>query len=109
MLNFKNSASDDIYLIEGTMRLQENLQIAKNRFGSNFNCKIINTKWYHNHPGAPSGWRDKDVPTLVCVEDENIILGKPRFPENFNQNEYKVELVNNNPPFPLLYTKIICE
>jgi hypothetical protein len=100
----------DNYHIEGTMRLQNNLLIAKERFGTNFNCKIVNTKWFNNHPAnVPSGWRDKDVPTLVCVEDEEIILGKPRFPENFNQNEYMVELVNTHPQNPFLYTKIIYE
>ena len=42
-------------------------------------------------------------------KDEEIILGKPRFPENFNKNEYMVELVNTHPQNPFLYTKIIYE
>jgi len=75
------------YLIEGTLRLQENLVTAKSRYGSVFNGKIINTKYFGD---------DEDIPTLVCSNDLSLILGKPRYAEHFTEEEYIINVINNN-------------
>lgn len=77
----------DKYLIEGTLRHQNNLLKAKNKYGLEFYCKIINTKYFGD---------DEDIATLVCYDDETIILGKPRFSDNFTKEKYLVKLVDKN-------------
>jgi len=75
--------------IEGTVRLQDNVLLAKSRYGTTFECKIISTK-YFKFMG-----NDSDVPTLVCCKDESLVLGKPSNPEYFTKEKYKVTLIDN--------------
>ena len=76
-------------LIEGTIRYQSNIITAKEKYGITFKTKTILTKYFSD---------DNDVLTLVCYDDENLILGKPRYPDHFTDTEYFVKLVdiNNN-------------
>lgn len=82
-----NSKNENPYLIEGTLRHQKNIIIAKNKYGMTFNCEIINTNYFDD---------SSVVPTLVCIDDINLVLGKPRYPENFIDDEYKIKLVDRN-------------
>lgn len=52
-----------------------------------FNCQIINTNYFEDITV---------IPTLVCSDDISLVLGKPRYPENFTDDEYKITLVNRN-------------
>jgi hypothetical protein len=36
----------------------------------------------------------KVIPTLVVSDDISLILGKPRYPEKFTNDEYKIKLVD---------------
>jgi len=74
-------------LIEGTLRHQPNIIHAQTKYGNLFNGKIVSTKYFGD---------DIDVPTLVCCDDINLVLGKPRYPEKFIDNEYKIKLVDRN-------------
>ena len=74
-------------LIEGTLRHQSNIMNAKTKYGNIFNAKIVYTKYFGD---------TNDVPTLVCSEDISLVLGKPRYPENFTVNEYKIKLIDRN-------------
>ena len=74
-------------LIEGTLRHQNNINIAKTKYGNTFNCKIINTNYFG----------DKTfIPTLVVSDDISLVLGKPRYPDKFTDDEYKIKLIDNN-------------
>ena len=75
------------YLIEGTLRHQQNIITAKTNYGNMFSRKIINTNYFKD---------DKVVPTLVCSNDISLILGKPRYPEKFTDNEYKINLIDRH-------------
>ncbi len=75
------------YLIEGTLRHQQNIITAKTNYGNMFSGKIINTNYFKD---------DKVVPTLVCSNDISLILGKPRYPEKFTDNEYKINLIDRH-------------
>jgi hypothetical protein len=77
-------------LIEGTLRHQNNIKISKKKYGNNFICKIINTNYFGDF-GC-----DKVFPTLVVGNDISLILGKPRYPENFTNNEYNIKLIDRN-------------
>jgi len=79
--------NDEPLCVEGTLRLQNNLLIAKSKYGSIFNATIISTKYFGD---------DEDIPTLVCKDDIKLVLGKPRHPENFTNNEYKIKLIDRN-------------
>jgi hypothetical protein len=74
-------------LIEGTLRHQNNINIAKTKYGNIFNCKIINTNYFGD---------SEVIPTLVVSDDISLVLGKPRFPEKFTDDEYKIKITNNN-------------
>ena len=74
-------------MIEGTLRHQLNIINAKNKYGNIFNGKIVYTKYFGD---------DNDIPTLVCSDDINLVLGKPRYPENFTDDEYKIKLIDRN-------------
>jgi len=74
-------------IIEGTLRHQANIVIAKSKYGIIFNGKIINTNYFGD---------DIVVPTLVCSDDIKLVLGKPRYPEKFTDNEYKIKLIDRN-------------
>lgn len=74
-------------LIEGTLRYQNNIINAKTKYGNIFNGKIVYTKYFSD---------DNDIPTLVCSADINLVLGKPRYPEKFTDDEYKIKLIDRN-------------
>lgn len=74
-------------LIEGTLRHQNNINIAKTKYGNTFNCKIINTNYFGD---------ETVIPTLVVSDDISLVLGKPRYPEKFTEDEYKIKLVDKN-------------
>ena len=58
--------------IEGCIRLSDNITEAQKRYGNIFLCKIIETPYF-------SCMGDNDmIPTLVCNDDNNLVLGKPR-------------------------------
>jgi len=74
-------------LIEGTLRHQNNINIAKTKYGNMFNCKIINTNYFED---------GTVIPTLVVSDDISLVLGKPRYPDKFTDDEYKIKLIDNN-------------
>lgn len=74
-------------LIEGTLRHQNNIKISKTKYGNTFICKIINTNYFGD---------DKVIPTLVVSDDISLILGKPRYPDKFTDDEYKIKLIDIN-------------
>lgn len=74
-------------LIEGTLRHQNNINIAKQKYGNTFNCKIINTNYFGD---------ETIIPTLVVSDDISLVLGKPRYPDKFTDDEYKIKIVDNN-------------
>lgn len=74
-------------LIEGTLRHQNNIKISKTKYGNTFICKIINTNYFGD---------DKIIPTLVVSDDISLILGKPRYPDKFTDEEYKIKLIDRN-------------
>ena len=74
-------------LIEGTLRHQNDINIAKTKYGNTFNCMIINTNYFGDAA---------DIPTLVVSDDISLVLGKPRYPENFTDDEYKIKLIDRN-------------
>jgi hypothetical protein len=82
-----NNINDIPLLIEGTLRHQSNIKNAHLKYGNTFNGKIILTNYFNN---------DNYIPTLVCSENTDLILGKPRYPEKFTENEYKITLVDKN-------------
>ena len=79
--------SDYSFLIEGTLRHQGNLLIAKSKYGVTFTGKLIFTKYFGD---------DEDFLTLVCSDDIKLVLGKPRNPHYFTDPEYKIELIDTN-------------
>lgn len=96
-------SQNEKYHIEGTLRHQDNLVEAKSRYGSRFKVKLINTKYFSD---------SVDYETIVCVKDESLVLGKPRFPENFKDSEYSEYpeynvLVINNTLMDLLSIQLI--
>ena len=74
-------------LIEGTLGHQDNIINAKTKYGNIFNGKIVYTKYFGD---------DNDIPTLVCRDDIKLVLGKPRYPEKFTDDEYKIKLIDRN-------------
>ena len=74
-------------VIEGTLRLQNNIKIAKTKYGNIFYGRIINTNYFED---------EQVIPTLVASDDISLILGKPRYPESFTNNEYKIKLIDKN-------------
>lgn len=74
-------------LIEGTLRHQNNIKIAKTKYGNIFYGRIINTNYFED---------EQVIPTLVASDDISLILGKPRFPDSFTNNEYKIKLIDKN-------------
>jgi hypothetical protein len=62
-------------IIEETIRLEDNIIKAKNKYGTSFDGEIIMTKYF--------GLHDKNIDTLVCKNDNTIVLGKPRKRTNF--------------------------
>ena len=74
-------------LIEGTLRHQSNIINAKSKYGDILNCKIIYTKYFNNNI---------DVETLVCSENIDLVLGKPRYPNNFSKCKFNVKLIVTN-------------
>ena len=87
--------------IEGTLRLQDNLLRAKQRYGLKFGGEIILMKStdYFDSKDIP----DQEIPVLVCRDDHKILLGKPRYDVDFQY--CKIELVKM--PHGLYYTNII--
>uniref|UniRef100_A0A6C0HT70 Uncharacterized protein n=1 Tax=viral metagenome TaxID=1070528 RepID=A0A6C0HT70_9ZZZZ len=75
------------FIIEGTLRHQENIITAKQKYGLEFRVKIISTKYFGD---------DADIPTIVCFDDEKLVLGKPRYPECFTKHEYIIILVDKH-------------
>jgi hypothetical protein len=74
-------------LIEGTLRHQNNIKTSNTKYGNTFICKIINTNYFGD---------DKIIPTLVVSDDISLVLGKPRYPDNFTDDEYKIKLIDRN-------------
>jgi hypothetical protein len=74
-------------LIEGSLRHQNNINISKTKYGNTFICKIINTNYFGD---------DNVIPTLVVSDDISLILGKPRYPDKFTDDEYKIKLIDRN-------------
>jgi len=72
-------------LIEGTLRHQNNINIAKTKYGNTFNCIIVNTNYFDD---------ETRTPTLVVSDDTSLVLGKPRYPENFTDDKYEIKLVD---------------
>jgi hypothetical protein len=87
MNTFELEKHDYPLLIEGTLRHQNNINISKNKYGDTFMCKIINTNYFDD---------DKAIPTLVVSDDISLILGKPRYPDKFTDDEYKIKLIDRN-------------
>lgn len=73
----------DLLHIEDCVKHQDNIQKAKTKYGLKFYCKIIYTKYFGD---------DEDIATLVCYDDPTIILGKPRYIENFTKEKYLAKL-----------------
>lgn len=84
---FNKEINELPFLIEGSLRLQSNIIAAKLKFGLIFYAKIIMTNYFGD---------DEKIVTLVCKDDESLILGKPRYSKNFTKSEYKIKLVDNN-------------
>ena len=74
-------------VIEGTLRLQNNIKIAKTKYGNIFYGRIINTNYFED---------EQVIPTLVASDDISLILGKPRYPESFTNNEFKIKVIDKN-------------
>ena len=75
-------------VIEGTLRHQENIIRAKQKYGLTFRIKILSTKYFGD---------DVDVPTIVCFDDETLVLGKPRCPKTFTPTQdYMIRLVDRH-------------
>jgi len=87
---------DPKYIIEGQLRLQDNIRKARELYGETFDVDIIKTKFY-NFIG-----RDDLIPTLVCSNDHSIVLGRPKYPENLTSDKYKVFLFSD-PYTPEIY------
>lgn len=82
-----NIETQELLLIEGTLRHQTNINTAIKKYGNTINGKIINTNYFSD---------DTIVPTLVVSNDISLVLGKPRYPENFVDDEYKIKLIDRN-------------
>ncbi len=91
--------------IEGTLRHQDNLLLAKKRYGLNFEGEIIYMTAFDYFDDYFSDGLDENlIPVLVCKNDHSLILGKPRYyPIDFQY--CKIELVKM--PHELYYTNII--
>jgi hypothetical protein len=84
----------DGYVVEGNLRHLDNLKRAKELYGNQFEGKIINTKYFEN--------LDILQPTLVCKDDESIVLGKMRNPYDFSKFIYctvNLQCINGNDNF----------
>jgi len=75
-------------VIEGNLRHHDNLLRAKELYGLEFEGKIIDTKYFEH--------LDLMQPTLVCKDDESIVLGKLRRPGNFTYCKVNLESVYGN-------------
>jgi len=84
---FEIEKQESPLLIEGTLRHQNNLIIAKSKYGNIFKGIIIDTNYFNDN---------KYIPTLVCKDDPTLILGKPRYPDKFVNNEYEIKLCDRH-------------
>lgn len=82
-----NNNDNDLLLIEGTLRHQSNIIKAKNKYGNVFYGKLVHTKYFGDND---------DIATLVCSDDIDMVLGKPRYPHNFTDDEYKIKVIDKN-------------
>lgn len=100
--SINNMMINNEIIIEGQLRLQDNLRDALKMFGNNFVGKLNYTKYFE------FANCDELIQTLVCCDDESIILGKPS-----DEIKYKYCLVNilKHPIMPYFLTlnvKPIC-
>lgn len=92
MLNKSNS--DELFHIDGTIRLQSNIIKANNIFGNKFIGEIIKMNPKKFFPSDDSLYLGvEDFQVLVCKDNNEIILGKTRFQVNFKFCE--IELVKH--------------
>lgn len=84
---FQDEKKQRPLLVEGTLRHQDNLLKAKERFGLEFTVVVILTKYFSDN---------EDIPTIVCRDEHEFVLGKPRYPDCFTQNEYVARLIDRN-------------
>lgn len=89
--------------IEGTLRHRENIIKAQKCYGDIFHVKIVPTKWFYKDNGD-----ETEFLTLVCKNNTDLILGKPRFQENFTNDEYLVQL-NKHPITGLYQLEVVAE
>ena len=64
---------NDRIIIEGTLRLQNNIENARKLFGDKFTGRLIETKYFEGIGGD----QNMLIQTLVCNDDHSIVLGKP--------------------------------
>lgn len=74
------------FCIEGTISHQAEILEAKTKYGNACKARLVPTKYFGD---------ETDVPTLVCSNDVGLVLGKPRFPEHFTKNEYRIEFLQH--------------
>jgi len=81
----KVEKNDYQILVEDILRYQYNIKIAKSKYGNILNGKIINRIYSRN---------EKPILTLVCSDDTSLIFGKPLYPDNFKEDEYKITVID---------------
>ena len=74
--------------IEGFIRHQDNIKTALSRYGIKFEGKFIKTKYFASDDNHQT--KDLLVQTLVCRDDETLVLGKPRFPIKYDFCQVKL-------------------
>lgn len=84
------STTDDALLIEGTLQRRENIATALEMYGNIISVDIIKMK--HSEYFGPID-EDYDISVLVCSNDHNLVLGKPRFIEYFKFSNYLATIV----------------
>ena len=82
---YKVEKNDYQILVEDILRYQYNIKIAKSKYGNILNGKIVDKIYSRN---------ENPVPILVCSEDTSLIFGKPLYPDNFKEDEYKITVID---------------
>lgn len=78
--------------IEGNMRLQQNIQKAHELYGDEIDCEIIYTEYFAlTYLDNPDKTKYQTIyQTLVCKENHELVLGKPRFEVTFKYCRVKL-------------------
>lgn len=83
----------DALHIEGYLRFSDNINKAVKLYGDDILVRIVQKKYFEEIDKL----NNKEYPTLVLIDDNDIILGKPRYPKYFPCAIYRIKITKTSP------------